>query len=401
MEFRCRLGRSSGEIVEGVYAAEDEAHLRRELDEKGFFVLSLRRRANLRFPSGFRPWRRHVGQRDFIVFNQELATLLKAGMPVVESLDILRERTENATFKPILDDVCERVRGGETLSQAFEAQSTSFSGVYVASLMAGEKSGSLEGVIRRYIAHARILSAVRHKAVSALIYPLILFGLSLLVVGIIVLQVVPEFAEFYGGLGAELPLITRAIMVVSEILRGYFLIMLVILLAMAVSLGLWIRRPGRGAVLDRILLRLPGIGGITGKFATSQLARTLATLLGGGLPLVSALDITGRSIGNRYFAVQLEVIAREIREGQSLSEAMARRNIFPAVAIKMVEVGESTGSLQEMLAGVADFFDEEIETVLGRTMTLLEPVLLVVMGIVIAVMLIALYMPLLQLGSLV
>ena len=401
MEFRCRLGRPSGEIVEGVYVAEDEAHLRREFDEKGFFVLSLHRRGNFRWPSLFRRWRRRFGQREFIVFNQELATLLKAGMPVVESLNILRERTENLAFKSTLDDVCERVRAGEALSQAFEAQSPAFPGVYLASLVAGEKSGSLEGVIRRYVAHARMLNAVRRKTVSALIYPLILFGLSLLVVGIIVLQVVPQFADFYGGLGAELPLITRVIMGVSEIIRGYFLPMVASLTTLVVALGFWIRRGRRGVMVDRMLLNLPGVGRIIRKFATSQLARTLATLLGGGMPLVSALDITGRSIGNRYFKGQLEVVAREVREGQALSEAMSRRKVFPPVAIKMVEVGESTGSLQEMLGGVADFFDEEIETALGRVMTLLEPVLLVVMGIVIAGMLVALYMPLLQLGSLV
>ena len=401
MKFRCRLGRPSGEIVEGIYVAEDEVHLRREFDEKGFFVLSLHRRETFRWPSLFRRWRWRFGQREFIVFNQELATLLRAGMPVVESLNILRERTENPAFKSTLDDVCERVRSGEALSQAFEAQSPTFPGVYLASLVAGEKSGSLEGVIRRYVAHARMLNAVRRKTVSALIYPLILFGLSLLVVGIIVLQVVPQFADFYGGLGAELPLITRVIMGVSEVVRGYFLPIVASLTTLVVVLGLWIRRAGRGVMVDRMSLNLPGVGRILGKFATSQLARTLATLLGGGMPLVSALDITGRSIGNRYFKGQLEVVAREVREGRALSEAMSRRKVFPPVAIKMVAVGESTGSLQEMLGGVADFFDEEIETALGRAMTLLEPVLLVVMGIVIAGMLVALYMPLLQLGSLV
>jgi len=401
MKFRCRLGRPSGEIVEGIYVAEDEVHLRREFDEKGFFVLSLHRRETFRWPSLFRRWRWRFGQREFIVFNQELATLLRAGMPVVESLNILRERTENPAFKSTLDDVCERVRSGEALSQAFEAQSPTFPGVYLASLVAGEKSGSLEGVIRRYVAHARMLNAVRRKTVSALIYPLILFGLSLLVVGIIVLQVVPQFADFYGGLGAELPLITRVIMGVSEVVRGYFLPIVASLTTLVVALGLWIRRAGRGVMVDRMSLNLPGVGRILGKFATSQLARTLATLLGGGMPLVSALDITGRSIGNRYFKGQLEVVAREVREGRALSEAMSRRKVFPPVAIKMVAVGESTGSLQEMLGGVADFFDEEIETALGRAMTLLEPVLLVVMGIVIAGMLVALYMPLLQLGSLV
>ena len=234
-----------------------------------------------------------------------------------------------------------------------------------------------------------------------MIYPAVLLGLSLVVVGIIVLRVVPEFADFYSGLGADLPLITRAIMATSEILRGYLLLIMIVLTGAGVALWFWARQPGRGALIDQLILRTPGIGAIAGKFATSQLSRTLATLLGGGIPLVSALDVAGRSIGNRHFARQLDVVSREVREGQPLAGAMAARGIFPSVAVKMVEVGESTGALQDMLNSVADFFDEEVETTLGRFMTLVEPVLLVIMGIVIAGMLLALYMPLLQLGTLV
>ena len=401
MEFRCRLGTASGEVVEGIYAADDEAKLRRELKEKGLFVLSLRRRGRgaLGRPAFSLPQGRRLPQREFIVFNQELAALLKAGMPLVESLDILRQRVESPFFKSMLDDVHERVRGGAALSEAFEAQEPPLPGVYTASLMAGEKSGSLEEVIRRYVTHTRVLSALRRKTISAMMYPAILLALSLLVVGIIVLRVVPEFAEFYGGLGAELPLITRAIMGVSEVVRGYFLWILLVVAAGGLALRTWLKQPGRGVVLDRLLLRLPGIGNIAGKFATSQLTRTLATLLGGGIPLVSSLDVAGRSISNRHFSRQLEIVSREVREGQALSTSMLARGIFPPVAVKMVEVGESTGALQDMLSNVADFFDEEIETTLGRFMTLLEPLLLVIMGILIAGMLLALYMPLLKLGA--
>ena len=401
MEFRCRLGTASGEILEGVYVADDEVKLRRELEAKGLHVLWLRRRGALGWPAlSFSPSRR-IRSREFLVFNQELAALLKAGMPLVQSLELLRQRVETPGFKTVLDDVHERVRGGSSLSEAFDAQETPMPGVYTASLMAGEKSGSLETVIRRYVTHARIISSVRRKTISALIYPAILLTLSLIVVGIIVLRVVPEFANFYESLGADLPLATQIIMSVSNVLRSYLWVILLVLVAGSLVLRAWLKQPGRGALLDRLLLRVPGVGPIAGKFATSQLARTLATLLGGGIPLVNALDVSAGSIGNRFVSRQLVTISRQVREGQALSTSMAGREIFPPVAIKMVEVGESTGALQDMLNNVADFFDEEIETALGRFMTLIEPILLVIMGVVIAGMLLALYMPLLQLGAIV
>ena len=399
MEFRCRLGMASGEIVESLHEAEGEAQLRRRLEEQGLLVLSLRRRGGLGGNPVALRRRSRPGQQEFIVFNQELATLLKAGLPLVESLDILRRRVDNPAFRSMLDDVHERVWGGESLSDAFAAQRPAFPGVYIASLTAGEKSGSLEPVIRRYVAHARLLAAVRRKTISALIYPAVLLGLSLVVVAIIVLQVVPAFADFYDGFGAELPLATRAIVAASAFVRTALPGILLLLAALAAAAWAWRRRPEATLSADRLLLRLPGAGAIAGKFATSQLARTLATLLRGGIPLVDALDVAGRSIGNRHMARQVGAVAREVREGRSLADSMSDRRIFAPVVIRMVEVGESTGALREMLDSVADFFDEEIETTLGRFMTLVEPLLLVILGIVIAGMLFALYMPLLQLGA--
>ena len=401
MEFRCRLGSPSGDILEGVYVADSEAKLRQDLEEKGLYVLSLQRRGALGWQGLTLPKRRRLGTREFIVFNQELAALLKAGMPLVQSLDILRQRVENPLFKSVLDDVHEQVRGGASLSEAFETHGELFPGVYTASLTAGEKSGGLEEVLRRYVTYARIISGVRRKTLSALIYPTILLCLSLVVVGIIVLNVVPQFADFYQGMGAELPLLTRMIIAVSVVLRTYFFLILAGLLAVAALLWAWLKQPDRGAIVDQALLRVPAIGNVAAKFASSQLSRTLATLLGGGIPLVNALDVAARSVGNRHFSRQLATISQEVREGQALSASMASRGVFPSVAVKMVEVGESTGALQEMLNNVADFFDEEIETTLSRFMTLIEPLLLVVMGIVIAALLLALYMPLLQMGAIV
>ena len=401
MEFRCRLGTVSGEILEGVYVAESEARLRRDLEDKGLYLLAVQRKGSLRWPALSRRKRRRIASREFIIFNQELATLLKAGMPVVQSLDILCRRVENPAFKSALEDVHDRVRGGSSLSEAFEAQGDLVPGVYTASLLAGEKSGGLEEVIRRYVAYVKVIGMVRRKTISALVYPAILMALSLVVVGIIVLRVVPQFANFYQGLGADLPLVTRAIVATSTALNSYLALIVPIAAVAGIALWFWMKRPGLGAHVDRLILGVPGLGPVARKFATSQLARTLATLLGGGIPLVSALDMSVRAIGNRYLAQHLVTVGQRVREGEALSTAMAARGVFPSVAIKMVEVGESTGALREMLNSIAEFFDEEIETTLGRFVTVIEPLLLIIMGIVIAGLLLALYMPLFQLSSVV
>lgn len=399
MEFTCRVATAGGEITESVYVADNEARLRHELEERGLYILAIRQRGALAW-SGLRlPQRRRLPSRLFLVFNQELATLLKAGMPLVQSLDILRQRVAHPVFKSVLDDVYERVKAGSSLSEAFEAHGELFSGVYTASLMAGEKSGGLEQVLRRYVAYVKIVSEVRRKTVSALIYPSILVVLAMSVVSYLVLRVVPQFEEFYGAFGAELPLTTRLIVGASSVIRSYFLLLVFAVGAAVAVFMWWIRQPGQRERLHRVILAMPWAGSLAQRFATSQLARTLATLLGGGIPLVNALEIAGRSIGNRYIAAELVTVAQRVREGESLASALAARGIFPDVALKMVEVGESTGALQEMLNSLADFYDEEIETSLARFVTMVEPILLVAIGIVIAGLLLALYMPLFQLST--
>jgi type IV pilus assembly protein PilC len=399
MEFRCRLASPNGEVVEGVYVAETEARLRHDLEEKGLYVLSLQPKHAIAGVSLQLPQRRGISTPDFLVFNQELATLLRAGMPLVQSLDLLRGRVTSPTFRRVLDDVHEQVRAGTALSDAFASQGDLFPRVYTASLLAGERSGNLDAVLRRYVEYTKIIATVKRKTVSALVYPAILISLALVLVAIIVLKVVPAFADFYGSFGADLPLITKIILRVSELVRSQFIAIVAVIIG-AVVVGLtWVRQSGQKARFDHLVLGLPGLGPVARKFATSQMARTLATLLGGGLPLVNALDISAKSIGNQFMAKQLEVVGARVREGASFASALEARGVFPDVAVKMAEVGESTGALQDMLNTVADFYDEEISTTMERFVTLVEPILLVIMGIVIAGLLLALYMPLFQLSS--
>ncbi len=401
MEYRCRLGTSGGQLIDGVYVAENEAQLRRDLEEKGMLVLSVRPAGLL---AGLAPGfgrRRRIRSREFLEFNQELATLLKAGMPLVQSLDLLRLGLTDPVFKPALDAVFERVKGGAQLSDAFDEQGDLVPRVYTASLLAGERSGNLETVLRRYVAYAKLIGAVRRKTISALMYPAVLLGLAVIVVGIIVLKLVPAFSLFYSSFGAELPTSTRVIMRVSAFIREYALFLVIGLVGGIAVVMSWARRPLHRQQLDRAVLGVPWVGDIARKFATSQMARTMSTLLSGGIPLVQALDVSSRAVSNRYIAHELESMAQRVREGESLAGTMRSRRIFPDVAVKMTEVGEATGALQDMLNSLADFYDEELQSSLDRFVTLIEPVLLIILGLVIASLLLALYLPLFQLSSVV
>jgi type IV pilus assembly protein PilC len=399
LEFRCRLASATGQISEGVFSADTEARLRHELEEKGLYVLSLQPKGAIAGVALRLPSKRRIPPREFLVFNQELATLLKAGMPLVQSLDLLKRRVESPLFKLLLEDVHEKVRSGTAISDAFASHGDLVPRVYTASLLAGERSGNLDTVLRRYVEYAKIIATLRKKIVSAMVYPSILMSLAFFMLAVIILKVVPAFSDFYASFGAELPFITRMIVGISDFVRGQFVFILIALAALITAAVLWIRQPQQRLRIDRWILLMPLLGPIAAKFATSQMARTLATLLGGGLPLATALEIASRSVGNQHIAAQLGTVNTRVREGESFAAALESRRVFPEVAVKMAEVGEQTGALQEMLNTVADFFDEEISTNLERFITLVEPMLLVIMGLVIAGLLLALYMPLFQLSS--
>ena len=401
MEFRCRLGTANGEVVEGIYIADSEARLRRDLEEKGMYVLSLQPRGVLSGIPALGARRRRISRQEFVVFNQELATLLKAGMPLTQSLDILRQRVENPTFKAVLDGVYNKVQSGTALSDAFSEHGDLFPAVYSASLLAGERSGNLDSVIRRYVAYEKLIGAARRRTISALIYPLILITMMAVLIGIIVLKVIPAFSDFYATFDRPLPLLTRVIVGFSNALASNILVLGPATIALVVVGILWFRQPSQKVIIDRWMLSIPWFGATARKFYTSQVARMLSTLLGGGIPLVHSIEIAARSTSNRYMSDGLDEVRRRVQEGQSFAGALRARMVFPDVAVKMVEVGESTGALQDMLSSLAEFYDEEVETEVERVTKLIEPAMLVFMGIIIAAVVLALYLPLFELTSVV
>lgn len=393
MEYVCRVGTPSGEVEERTFQAADEAALRADLESQGYYLFSARRNLGL---GDWRLRRRRVPATLLMVFSQELAALLKAGLPLLQCLDVMLERQRDPLFRRSLDSVRERVRSGWALSEAFRSEGTLYPPIFAASLVAGERSGSLEPVLRRFVEYLRLNQSLKKKAISATVYPGILFALMIGVVSLLLVKVIPEFQGFYQGLGAELPLPTRVLMAVAVAIRAN---LLPIVVTLVVGIGVawaWLGREGSGAALDRFLLRLPMVGDMMRMYATSQLARTLATLLAGGLPLLNALEVAASSVGNRAVASAVALATPQIREGRSLTAALESTGVFEDMTLEMIKVGEQTGALGEMLSTVSQFHDEELETRLATALALVEPVMLILMAVIVAAMLLAFYLPMFQ-----
>jgi type IV pilus assembly protein PilC len=394
-EFIARIGTPDGAIFERSFNADSERSLRAELQSQ-YLILGIRKKSAI---TGLLPGlgqRRGVKMKEFLLFNQELASLLRAGLPILSSLDILTERRKNAVFRRALLEVRDKVRGGMALSEAFEEQGDLFPKIYCSTLASGERSGEVANVLQRYIAYQKTLMATKRKVLSALIYPACLFLMSIAVIVILITMVVPKFVDFYGDLGADLPLITRLLIGLSHLITNYILLIVAAAVGLVMAFRAWQRTDAGRLALDRFRIRIPLIGVILHKFAASRFVRTLGTLLAGGIPAVSAIGIAGRAVGNLEFERQLIEVERKVREGSALWQALETTGLFSDLAIEMTKVGESTGALSDMLINVSEFYDEEIDTQLGTLMALLEPGMLVFMGLIVAMMLLAIYMPLLR-----
>jgi len=379
--------------VEQTFAAPDESALRTELEQKGYYLFSIRRGLGLRGLGLRRP---HIPTERLLIFSQELAALLKAGLPLVQSLDVMLERQRDAVFRRSLETIREKVRSGIALSEAFRAEGALYPPILSASLIAGERSGNLEGVLRRLGQYLRLSYALRRKAIAAAVYPLLLFAMMGALLAVMVLFVIPGFKEFYGGMDVELPLLTRVVMAFAVFLRHNAFWVLLVLVAGWVAFKAWTRQEHSAIVIDRLLLSIPYLGRLMKMYATSQLTRTLSALLQGGLPLLNALEVAGASIGNRAMASVVSGAAHQIREGRSLTMALESTGMIDSLTLEMVKVGEQTGALGDMLNSVADFYDEEMETSMAKALALVEPVLLIFMAFIVAAMLLAFYLPMFE-----
>lgn len=393
MEYVCRVGTPSGEVVERTFAAPDERALRASLEQQGLYLLSMRRGLSL---SALRLRRRRVDPALLLVFSQELAALLKAGLPLFQSLDVMLERQKNPVFRQSLQAVREKVKSGVALSEAFQHEGDLYPPIFAASLVAGERSGNLDQVLRRFSAHLRLNQALKKKAISASVYPIVLLTMMVILVAILLVFVIPQFRSFFEGLGAELPLPTRILLSVASAVRSNALWIVLGVGMLGLAAVYWLRREGSGVALDGALLRVPYFGGLMRMYATSQLMRTLSTLLAGGLPLLNAIEVAASSVGNRAMARAVGTAAGRIREGASLTTALESTGMLESLPLEMVKVGEQTGALGDMLNAVSDFYDEDLDTQMAAVLALVEPVLLVLMAIIVAGMLLAFYLPMFQ-----
>ncbi len=392
-EFVVKLADERGRVQEQTHAAATAEELRARFTQAGYYVYSVKARGVLG-SSG----KKKVKLETFLIFNQQFLTLIRAGLPILGSLELLGRRQKLAHFRGQLEDVAARVKTGESISGAFEAQG-GFPLVYTTTLLAGERSGNLEEVLQRYLDFQRVSLTFRKKLKASLIYPALLIVMVIGLFIFLITFVVPRFAQLYDQLGTKLPWLTVFLLDLGRNAQHYGLYVGAVAALIGFLVYRWVKTDAGANAIDRIRISLPLFGTVWLKYQVGLFARTLSTLLTGGLPLVPSLETAARSIDSRQIGNAVFASVETVREGKGLATSLEQTKVFPELAIEMIEVGESTGALPQMLNSVAEFFEEDVQTNLTAAMSLIEPMILIVMGVVVVTILIALYLPIFSLGA--
>jgi type IV pilus assembly protein PilC len=390
-EFVCRVADANGRVFSHVEAAGTLDEARQKLADRGLYVYSVETRGSLMGMLNRRT-QRQVSGSDFLILNQQFNTLIKAGLPILRALDLLATRATTPKLRPVITQIRDRVREGKSLSEAVDEAGV-FSKVYSTAILAGEKSGNLSGVLEYYIAYQKVSTGVRKKILATLVYPVLLIVVATIIVAYLVTSVVPKFAVLYRDLGVELPASTKLLMALTVDYRYAVLGTIGALAVAVIAVFLWSRTEEGGAAFDRFKFKLPIIGDTLLKFQVAQFSRTLATLLTGGTTLVTALQTASDALTSKLLRMTILRATQMVREGESLHSALASRGVIPEMALDMVEVGESSGALGPMLTSVAEFYEEEVSLRLSALVSIIEPVILIFMGILVAFILISLYLP--------
>src|SRR5882757_639082 len=391
-EFVIKLADERGRVMEQSHAAATAEELRARFTQAGYYVYSVKAKSLLGAS------KKKVKLENFLIFNQQFLTLIKAGLPILGSLELLARRQKLPHFRAQLEDVAARVKTGESISQAFEAQG-GFPIVYTTTLLAGERSGNLEEVLQRFLDFQRVSLTFRKKLKASLIYPALLIVMVIALFIFLITFVVPRFAQLYDQLGTKLPGLTVFLLDLGRYAQKDGIYVGIVAILAGYLLVRWAEADAGATTIDRIRIRLPIFGNVWLKYQVGLFSRTLATLLTGGLPLVPSLETAARSIDSRSISNAVYKSVETVREGKGLSVSLQATKIFPELAIEMIEVGESTGALPQMLNSVAEFFEEDVQTSLTAAMSLIEPLILIVMGVVVVTILIALYLPIFSLSA--
>jgi type IV pilus assembly protein PilC len=390
--YLCRIAGEDGRVESRSVLATAAADCRRMFEAEGLLVLSVRREWNRLGNLGFRMGAK-VKDRDIILFNQELVAMIKAGYPILKSLESIASRIKNIHLREVLIDVAGEVKKGKALSEAFQPYEKLFTPVYTASLMAGEKGGNLPASIGRYIQYAKMVTQTRARIKSAMTYPTILIVFSFILMGLLMNFVIPQFADFYKSFEAEMPRITKTVMALAVGLNRRWYVLVGLVVAAAIAVSRLRRRPDFLYQVDRLKLRVPFGKTIWLESGISLFSRTLGLLLEAGIPLLSAIGIAIQAVPNAWIVRHMKDVPDHIRNGEGLSDSLAQSATFPPLALDMVRIGESSANLQGMLGDMADFYDDRVRGKIETLVTLVEPVVIIVMGIVVAAMLLSVYIP--------
>jgi len=399
-EYAVKYADARGEVRQQVAKANSEQELRDRYTKQGFMIYSIRPKSGLSAMASGSVFgrKKKLNLEKFLIFNSQFVTLIRAGLPILKSLDLLADRLTDPKLGPYIKSVRDEVRQGNLLSEAFRAQGI-FPKTYVTSVMAGEKSGSLGETLERFIAYQKLALAVRKKVLVSLLYPSVLIVLVILLMVFLVTYVVPSFAELYTSMSAKLPSVTLFLIAIGTTARAYVVVGAVALLILGVSLFYWARTESGSEKVDMVRMRMPVLGSIWIKYQVAQFSRVLSTLLTGGIPLVQGLETAADSLGTALLRKSLEKAGRLVREGQPLSGSLSTTGVFPPLAIDMIEVGESTGALPQMLTSVAEFYEDDVNTRMTAALSLIEPAIMIFMGAFVAFVLIALYLPIFSLAD--
>ncbi len=399
-EFICRLGTPAGEVVTRTVEAMGVSEARSRLEAEGYRVFSVAPPKKAGAASFTRGGRSGLSVRikagDFLLFNQQLAALVRAGIPILQSVTMLRRRAASSRLRAVLTDVEEKIRGGMALSQAFSAQGPIFPRIYTASILAGERSGALDDVLNRYNNFMRRGVEIRRKIRGALAYPLFLLAASFGMVIFLTTYVVPRMARLFEGFGNNLPAITAVVVGISNWMAANIIWFGPTAIISAILLYVWSRTPPGRIAIDRLLVKLPIVGNLMTQLAVAQVTRSLSTLLAGGITLVESWEIAAEAITNRELRARSSAILPMLREGRSFTESLSSAGWIPPLALDMISVGEGSGNLREMMDEVATFYDAESEVRLEQLTTILEPAILLVMGGIVITILLAIYLPIIQ-----
>jgi len=397
--FRCKLAESDGRVIEKILIADNKGVLREHLEREGHFVLDIQRAEKGLFSLKWVGGKKGLKTKDFLMFNREFSVLLKAGMPVMSALDAIIAKSAAGELSDILKEIRNDVASGESLSEAFGKFAHVFSNLYVASLQAGEKSANLPLALSRHIDYLKRVAEIKQKVITASVYPLILTGASIFALLFLLLYVVPSFTKTYFEAGTQLPAITLALVSFANGIRSNIVFLLAMALAFVAGF-LYIKRTDEARTrYDRYKLIIPFLGKVYLHYSISKLARTLATILRGGLPLLESVRIASGALNNQYLRQELQKVNARLEQGEGFAESLSRSTAIPPLAVRMVEAGESGGALEEVLEDMAEFYESDVDGRLAIVTSAIEPALMIIMGLVIGFIVLAMYMPIFQMAG--